>query len=192
MSSPICRLAIFFVYCVCATACAREPYTLVKLAPDPVYQATTPNFELIDANYKAVDLLVSRVRPSLPPEAPMIVATIVNINALENSSTLGRVISEHVLGRLAQSGYGVIELKIRDQIYMKRHEGEFLLTREIRDLARSHHAKALVVGTYAEASDRVFISIKVIEVDGSRIIGAVDYAIEKDGVIRSLLAKNGL
>lgn len=191
MMTRVRRLSIFLAFCLCLVACVREPYTLVKLPPDSAYQSTTQGSGLIDANYKAVDLLVSRARPLLSTEVPVIVATVVNINSLESTSTLGRVISEHVLGRLSQSGYGVVELKIRDQVYLKRHEGEFVLTREVRDLARSHNVQAMVVGTYAEAVDRVFVSIKVIEVDGSRIIGAVDYTLEKDSVVRSLLVKSG-
>lgn len=186
------RSAIFFVFLACLSGCAAEHTKVAQYPQFPTPQAAPPKPDLIETNYNAIDMLVSRIRPSLPADGKMIVATVVNINSLENTSTLGRVISEHVLGRLSQSGYGVIELKIRNQVYMKRDEGEFLLTREIRDLARTHNAQALVVGTYAEASDRLFISLKVIEVSGSRIIGAVDYSIDKDSVIRSLLSKNGV
>ena len=186
------RIAIFVVACIACIflgACARQPYKLVKLPPDPVVRGVTAP-DLIASNYKAVDLLVSNVQNLLPMDAPVIVSTVVDINAFEKSSTLGRVISEHVLGRLAQSGYGVIELKVRNQVYMKRNDGEFLLTREIRDLARSHNAQALVVGTYAEASDRIFVSLKMIEAEGSRVIGAVDYSVDKDSVVRSLLGRS--
>lgn len=170
--------------------CAQEAYTLKKGPTEPQF-ATTMRLDLIATNYRAIDALVGQIRPALPTNAPVIVSTVVNLNHLESASPLGRVISEHVLGRFAQSGYGVIELKVRNQLYMKRHEGEFLLTREIKELARSHNAQALVIGTYVEASDRVFVSLKVIEAEGSRIIGAVDYAIIKDEVVRSLLARNG-
>lgn len=187
--ASVCRLAIVLALCVVASACAREPYKLVKLPPDPPYRGE-PSGDLIASNYKAIDQLVLHVRASLPADAPVIVATVVDINAFDKSSTFGRVISEHVLGRFSQSGYAVIELKVRNQVYMKRNDGEFLLTREVRDLARSHNAQALVVGTYAEASDRIFVSLKVIEAEGSRIIGAVDYAVDKDGVVRSLLGRS--
>lgn len=168
--------------------CAPEGYALKKADPvSPSFPGKGEKMDLIGTNYRAIDALLAQIRPSLPTSAPMIVATVVNLNYLESASPLGRVISEHVLGRFAQSGYGVIEIKIRHQVYMRRHEGEFLLTREIRELAKSHHAQALVVGTYAEAADRVFVSLKVVEADGSRILAAVDYSIAKDDVVRSLL-----
>lgn len=184
------RLSILLLFAVCASGCTIEPgpYTLKKSSSE-TYIRTPPRPDLIGSNYKATEILIDQVRTLLPADAPMIVSTVVNINRLENSAPLGRVITEHVLGRLAQSGFGVIELKIRDQIYMKRHEGEFLLTREVRDLVRSHKAQAMIVGTYAEASDRIFISLKVIEAEGNRIIGAVDYSVFKDEVVRSMLLK---
>lgn len=192
MKTSIRQLAISFALVVSITGCAVEKTKVAQYPQFPARQAQPPKPDLIETNYNAIDTLVSRVRPSLPVEGKMIVATVVNINALESTTTLGRVISEHVLGRLSQSGYGVIELKVRDQVYMKRNEGEFLLTREIRDLARTHNAQALVVGTYAEASDRLFISLKVIDIFDSRIIGAVDYSIDKDEVVRSLLSRSGV
>lgn len=181
------RKTLAIAACLVLAACAQGGYSLKKNPSEPV--KPTPKPDLISTNYKATEALIAQLGTHLPPDAPLVVSTVVNINYLESASPLGRVISEHVLGRFAQSGYGVIELKLRDQVYLKRHEGEFLLTREIRELVRSHNARALVVGTYAEASDRIFVSLKVIEAEGNRIIGAVDYAIGKDEVVRSLLAK---
>ena len=170
------------------SGCSLEPYTLKKSSYE--YVPAPPKLDLIGSNYKAIDHLISQVNVSLPAGTQIIVSSVVNINQLENVASLGRVISEHVLGRFAQSGYGVIELKVRNQIYMKRHEGELLLTREIRELARAHNAHAFIVGTYAEASDRVFVSLKIIEADGSRILGAVDYSLEKNSVVKSLLGNS--
>jgi TolB-like protein len=179
------RINLAMAVFILLSGCAIESYTLKK-SPNE-YVPVPPRLDLIGTNYKAIDQLISQVNVSLPTGSKIIVSSVVNINQLENVAPLGRVISEHVLGRFAQFGYGVIELKIRNQIYMKRHEGELLLTREIRELVRAQNAHAFIVGTYAEASDRVFVSLKVIEADGSRILGAVDYSIEKNAVVKSLL-----
>ncbi|MDI3514316.1 MAG: hypothetical protein PWP40_1545 [Rhodocyclaceae bacterium] len=45
----------------------------------------------------------------------------------------------------------MIEMKFRNNVYMARDQGEPMLTREIRDLANSHNAQAVVVGTYAQS-----------------------------------------
>ena len=47
---------------------------------------------------------------------------------------------------VCEGGYRVVEVKLRSQLYMKRNEGELILTREVRDIARQHNARAIVAG----------------------------------------------
>lgn len=143
--------------------------------------------ELIAANYKAADALLAQAGTQLAHQHPVIVATLVNINALEESSPLGRLISEQVGARLAQNGHRVVELKIRQKLYMKRNEGELMLTREIKDIARQQDAQALVIGTYTEGADRVFINLKLTQIETNITLAAVDYALPLDMNVRTLL-----
>lgn len=121
--------------------------------------------------------------------APFIIATLVNIDQLEQSSTLGRLISEQVASRMTQLGYGVLELKVRNGIYMKRNEGELLLTREIKEVATTHNAQAVVVGTYAESSNLVYVNLKIVNPATSVVLAAYDYALPNDKQIQSLIRK---
>ena len=81
----------------------------------------------------------------------------------------------------------MIELKLRHTMYMRRTEGELALTREIAEVARQHNARAIVAGTYAESADRVFVNMKVVELDSNVVLGAVDYQLDRDALVRSLL-----
>lgn len=163
----------------CLAGCAEAPPSAV--AP------RRPAVDITRGSYAAADALAAQLRTVLSPEAPLVVATLVNINRLDESSPLGRLIAEQVAGRFVQGGYRVIEVKLRSQLYMKRNEGELILTREVRDIARQHNARAIVAGTYAESADRVFVNIKAIELDSNVVLGAVDYQIERDALVRSLL-----
>ncbi|MEK9940415.1 MAG: FlgO family outer membrane protein [Methylotenera sp.] len=51
---------------------------------------------LITVNYKAADVLTAQLNGKLNPAQPLIVATLVNIDDLNNSSTFGRLTSEQV------------------------------------------------------------------------------------------------
>jgi hypothetical protein len=53
-------------------------------------------------------------RCSVDRRQPLLVATFVNLEVLTESSRLGRLFSEQVGGRLAQRGYAVKELKLRE------------------------------------------------------------------------------
>ena len=175
------------------TACETTPK--VSTLSEPTYEQAQNNAFSV-ANYNAVGELMKRY-PAAPAMAtnaadggtgaPFIIATLVNIDQLEQSSTLGRLISEQVASRMSQLGYGVLELKVRNGVYMKRNEGELILTREVRDIARQHNARAIVAGTYAESADRVFVNMKVVELDSNVVLGAVDYQLDRDALVRSLL-----
>lgn len=176
------------------SACETSPK--VNVAPDPTYeQAQNSAFNAV--NYLAASELMKRYQGPASASngrnddagAPFIVATLVNIDQLEQSSTLGRLISEQVASRMTQLGLGVVELKVRNGIYMKRNEGEFLLTREIKEVASAHKAQAVVVGTYAESATMVYVNLKLVSPANSMILAAYDYALPLDRQIRSMLRK---
>lgn len=135
---------------------------------------------LIRGNYAATDVLVAGGKVSTTG-GPVLVATVVDIDHLDRSSTLGRLVSEHVASRLAQKGYVVTELKMRGPVYMRTPEGELMLSREVREISEKHGAQAVAVGTYASSSQGVngvvFVSLKLVRTGDNTILGASDYAL---------------
>ena len=143
---------------------------------------------LMTASYQAVDQLLAAIPAGrrLPMDRPVIVATIVNIDTL-TGSRLGRTLSEHLGTRLTRSGYRVVELKLRDTIFVKQTEGELMLSREIREIGKSHEAQAVMVGTYSESRGRVYVTIKLVGAADGIVISAQDYLLPIDANVRSML-----
>ncbi len=175
-------------------ACETSPRA--PLVSEPTYEQALNN-SFNTANYTAVAELIKRYPGSSnasatntnASNAPFVVSTLVNIDQLEQSSTLGRLISEQVASRMTQMGYSVLELKIRSGVYMKRNEGELLLTREIKEVASTHNAQAVVVGTYAESATLVHVNLKIVNPATSVILAAYDYALPLDKQIASLIRR---
>lgn len=163
----------------CTTLPPLEPTSLLS-------DASAEKF--VPANHKAVDRLLASLHTDKEflKNHPVIVATIVNIDDLKGSR-FGRVVSEHVSTRLTQRGYPVIELKLRGTIFVKQAEGELLLSRELQEITLNHKAQAVVVGTYAEARDHVFVSLKMIDADTGHAIAAHDYTLPIDSAVYSML-----
>lgn len=153
---------------------------------EPNY-ATVSSNQFIASNYKAADALLAQLNGKLSGDRPLIMATVVNIDALEQTTTLGRLISEQISTRLAQGKLNMLEMKLRNNVYMKRNQGEMMLTREVSDMAQTHKAQAVVVGSYAETSDMVFVNVKVIQPNTNYVLAAHDYALAKEGIVRSML-----
>jgi len=146
------------------------------------YDAAESN--LIRGNYAATDALVGSAKGVSPGAGPLLVATIVNIDDLDKSSTLGRLISEHVASRLVQAGYTVTELKMREPVYVRTAEGELMLSRAVKEISAKHGAQAVAVGTYTPATGAtsvVFVSLKLVRPADATIVGATDYALALTG-----------
>lgn len=178
---------VAFGFVATLPGCASKNAPLALL-PAKVRPAT----DITGASYAAADALMAQLKPALDAETPLISATVVNLNRLDESSPLGRLIAEQVAGRLAQTGHRMLDVRLRNQIYMKRNEGELVLTREVRDIAKQHNARAIVTGTYVDSSERVFVSLKVIEFETNVVMAAFDYQLEKDSLVRSLMNSHGL
>ena len=144
--------------------------------------------KFVPANHRAVDRLLASLHPDKEflKNQPVIVATIVNIDDLKGSR-FGRVVSENVSTRLTQRGYPVIALKLRGTIFVKKTEGELLLSRELQEISLNHKAQAVVVGTYAEARGHVFVSLKMIDAATGHAIAAHDYTLPIDSALHSML-----
>ncbi len=168
----------------CTTA-QQQASTSSGGAPSINYQMSP----FIRANYQAADALSTSAnqRREIPKQVPILVATLVNIDSLTESSRLGRIISEQLQARLAQHGYSVVELKLRDNLFVKQDQGELLLSREIKDITTSHKAQAVVVGTYAVASNSVFINLKMVGNDNI-LLGSHDYSLEVNPDTKAMLS----
>jgi TolB-like protein len=144
------------------------------------YYYSAGDSNLIRGNYAAADVLVAPGWVSAGG-GPILVATVVDINQLDRSSTLGRLISEHVASRLALKGYTVTELKITGPVYVRTPEGELMLSREVKTVSAKHGAQAVAVGTYAPETSGgngvVFVSLKLVRMSDNTIVGASDYAL---------------
>jgi TolB-like protein len=141
----------------------------------------------VAANYRAADALALQLRGKLEGDKPLIMATVVNIDALEQTSMLGRLVSEQLSTRMAQGGMKMLEMKLRNSVYLKRGQGELMLTREIGDVAHTHNAQAVVVGSYAETRDAIFINVKVIQPSTNLVLAGHDYVLAKEATVRSML-----
>jgi len=142
---------------------------------------------LVSAGYFISDRLIQNLRRPLNHEQPILIASLVDVKNMERSSDLGRMMAECIASRLAQKGYAIKELKLREDIYIKEKAGEFLLSRKVTSLTTCHNAQALVVGTYARAISDLYISVRIISPENSRIISSCDLRLPIDLNLRSML-----
>ena len=140
---------------------------------------------LIDTNERAADALLEYA--PLDASQPVLVATLVHVDRLTESSRLGRMFSEQIAGRMVQRGLKVTEVKMRESLLLQRDQGELLLSREVREVSQAQDAQAVLVGTYAVSASVVYISLKLVNPVGNTVVAGHNYAVPMDENVRALL-----
>ena len=148
----------------------------------------TQDADLVGESYKAADTLLEYAPWLKEEQAPLLTASFVNINSLENSSALGRMIAEQISSRFAQQGFTMIEMKLRNAIFIKEQGGEFALSRSVKALSQAHNAAAVVAGTYAIGRHSVYINARLIRATDSLVLAAYDYSLPLGPDTKALLA----
>lgn len=163
----------------CSTTASNSP-------TEPTYEGAAAS-KFVASNREAINRLVSGVNLGAHLEAPVLVATIVNVNDLRRAAPLGRTLSEQYASHLVSNGLNVKELKLRGDVFVREETGELMLSRELKDIAKIHRASAVLVGTYSAASQFTYVSLKLVRTDNGQIIRGHDYALPIDSDVRSLL-----
>lgn len=176
------------------TGCYRTAYGYcafrVKTGDCRVDPAKTrADVDLIAADYAATDQLLRGAIPAVSPRSRLVVATIADINALEDSTTLGRLITEHVSARLVQQGFTVLDPKLQNSLLMIPNVGEFALSRELREYGQSQAVDRLVAGTYTIGKDTVYVSLKLLNFSTGQVTAAHNYSLPIGANVESLTTK---
>ncbi|SDL02088.1 TolB amino-terminal domain-containing protein [Modicisalibacter muralis] len=144
------------------------------------------NVDILKLVEKAsIDLLENT--HGLAPDRPLIAATFVSIDNLRKSSTFGRTLSEMFSSELVRAGLTVVEIKMRDSLFIQESTGELILSRDIRRLSASHDAQGILIGTYAQARDTAYINVRLVRSSDNVILGATNMQLPLDNNIRAML-----
>ena len=156
----------------------------VRLAP--TYEEAAAS-KFMAANRSAINTLVTGIDLNQLAGAPVLVATIVNVNDLRRAAPLGRTLSEQYASTMVANGFNVKKLKLRGEVFVREETGELLLSREVKDIAKVHNAAMVLVGTYSAAAQLTYISLKLVRTDTGQIVRGHDYALPNDADVNRLL-----
>lgn len=154
-----------------------------------VHQGLNDGKYIQQSIHAATDRLVAHLGMQPGPAEQVVVTTISNLSRLESTSALGRTISETIASQIVQHGYHVGELRLRNEMIIQDHTGEFILTRKARDIAQSQDATAVITGTYSATPFQVFVNLRLIRLNDNKILGASDFVLPMTHSTRALLGQ---
>jgi TolB-like protein len=129
--------------------------------------------------------------PEIVQGTPVVVASISDVQNLDTSSPFGNIVADFVRSRLVQKGILVPDMRKRSAVLLRRHEGELMLSRNLRALAAPPGAAAVATGTYAVSDAKIYVTLKIISEADSRILSAADFVIPTNGDNDGLLSRYG-
>jgi hypothetical protein len=116
------------------------------------------------------------VPPLIPhqPDQPILVTTLANNDNLADTSSFGRSFQNNITAGFARRGYAVKEIKLRRDLLVRAEQGEFMLTRDLQEMAGTQRAQAVVVGTYTLANRVMYLSIRLVAPHNQAILGVYE------------------
>lgn len=152
----------------------------------PTYDEAASS-QFVAMNRGAIHKLIAGYDLGPTGDTPVLVATIVNVNDMRATAPLGRTLSEQYASTMATVGFNVKEIKLRSDIFVREETGELMLSRELKDIAKTHRADLVLVGTYSAAANFTYVSLKFVRTTDGRIMRAHDYALPNDKDVVKLL-----
>lgn len=160
----------------------------IKIRPEP--EPEIPTAEACELRSKARELVQQLVQNSgdgLADEYVLTVNSFVNLNNLYATSSLGRYLSEQMIGELQAAGIGVIDVRKTNSLMIRESAGEYGLSRDINELRRAHDSQAVVVGTYTYGKGQILLNARVLRNSDGMVISHANTVFTLDGLTAELL-----
>jgi TolB-like protein len=129
------------------------------------------------ANSDAVQNINSQLLQRQEIVSIIAVTTLTDIEQMHNTSPEAQMSSEILASELSQAGYNVIEVKLSDHMTINKN-GEFSLSRNIRDLPALVNVSHLLVGTYMEKGSKTWINTRLIDLNTKMIVASDTYTLK--------------
>lgn len=158
---------------------ARSPYIEKAVMID---EASNLNLQI----HSLAEQLVKNYRYGMTPAEPVAVTTFVDVNHLYKTSPFGRYIAEQLIGELQRASFNVMEYRKTNSIMTQEGFGEYSLSRDSKEIAKSTPAGLVLVGTYMIKDRYVMVNARI--VDSNQLVHSSGMIIlRKDGLIADLL-----
>jgi len=115
-----------------------------------------------------------------------------NLDNLNEVEPLGRLLQERLSHALFELGFRILEIRLGDHIYFDPKVGELNLTRlkeKLKNKEDLANIKSLILGTYIDAGDYVYVNSKFVELESNLVRASGEIKIKKGEYLLKLLGE---
>ena len=105
---------------------------------------------------------------------PVLYSTTVDLNDFDKTTNFGRLMSEALATALTQHWKNkVIKTTLRQgSMPIVPRQGQFLLSRDLQELALDYNAGAVLLSTYSVALDKVYVTVELVNVHHNAVVAS--------------------
>lgn len=184
--SMVARFFAVFATLVVVSSCKFMP-------PDEEQTRAEQDSALISAVYKGVDEIIRKQnkRPiaSSQNRVKVLTTSLANLENLDKTSPFGLIVAEQISSRLAQLGISTTEVKFTGKLFVTNVNGELAMSREARVISGEHKADLILLGSYIEGGNTVYVNLKLIRTEDAQISSAYNFVVSKGQDLEGMLGK---
>jgi TolB-like protein len=112
----------------------------------------------------------------------VLASTFVNLDDLDDTSPLGRLITENLVHELQVRRWNVYDIRLSKAVAVNP-TGEFVLTRDPKLLEYQYLVAGVLAGTYSITGEEVFVNARIIDINTGVVVssGQISLPIDEFG-----------
>lgn len=182
---PALAAALWAAATLAAAPAIASPPASVSFQPLPAQAARTPSAVFNSGMIFLADQL-DRNTAGAGRERPTVITSFANLNDLNESSALGRLVGEHLMHELQVRAWEVVDVRMTRDLIINQ-AGEFSLSRDISHLREAFPLANVVTGTYAVTRDGVILNVRIIDSASGRVLSTAQTRLARDAFIAAMV-----
>lgn len=119
--------------------------------------------------------------------ASYLIGSFVDLNDMSKSSPMGRLIAENLMHELQVRAWRIYEPRLM-QNFMINEGGEFVLSRDVKQLKSKYGVTGVVAGTYVMSGDYTVVNARVVNVENGIVLSTGQIQIPSNWFADSLMS----
>ena len=159
--------AVFMMFLV--VGCTTAATTDIRVSLDSRFNNST----LGNFNDRMKDLAdqLDRNAAAITPTGTYIVTSFTHLDKLDDTTPLGRLISENLMHGLQVNKWQIVEVRLTKGIDVNA-AGEFSLSRDVEKIKDEYKISGVVTGTYSVAEGNVTVNARIVDVNTGIVISS--------------------
>jgi TolB-like protein len=112
---------------------------------------------------------------------PVVITTFSNLDNLEETNSLGRLIAESLIHEFQVRKWRVLDIRLSKNIEVNS-KGEFVLNRDVEKLYKRYRVAGVITGTYSITEECVFINARLIDVRTGVVLSSGQVCVPTYGI----------